>query len=387
MKILFLAESYLPKTSGVPMVVKYLAEGLVDRGYDVSLCTRFVDGTPREEIINGVKIYRFNLIKTLLKAYKGEIEEYRDFVLSSNADVIIFECSECVTTDVLLRHLDKIKGKKIFHSHGFSGMTLHPFKWNVNLKYSLGNTYNWLRFKWYYNITFKNAAKKFDSTMCLSEIDSSREWLKKNAKEVVVLQNAVDDMFCDATKENVQKDLRSLDKPYFISVATYSKQKNQIGIVREFYKADTDYALVFVGPQETEYYRMLKAEIENLRQQYGERTILTLMKVPRSYIPDIIGNAKLYLVGSTFEEYSISLIEAMAKGVPFISTNVGNARILPGGITVNSIDEMHDRICSLLNDDTLYRDLSNKGKNFVAKNCRRERTISQLIDIISEKQV
>ena len=33
-----------------------------------------------------------------------------------------------------------------------------------------------------------------------------------------------------------------------------------------------------------------------------------------------MANATLYLVGSNFEEYSISLVETMAKGVPFIST-------------------------------------------------------------------
>lgn len=32
MKILFLVESYYPKTSGVPVVTKYLAEGLAKMG-------------------------------------------------------------------------------------------------------------------------------------------------------------------------------------------------------------------------------------------------------------------------------------------------------------------------------------------------------------------
>ena len=57
-----------------------------------------------------------------------------------------------------------------------------------------------------------------------------------------------------------------------------------------------------------------------------------------------MANATLYLVGSNFEEYSISLVETMAKGVPFISTNVGNACILPGGVTVDSITDMHTKI-------------------------------------------
>ena len=203
MKILFIVENYYPKTSGVPVVVKYLAEGLAKKGHSVSVVTTFIKEIPKEEIYNEVHIYRFNLQKTLLKRYIGDINNYREFVISFQADANIFECSECVTTDVLIPVLANIKGKKIFHSHGFSGLTLKPFKWNVNIKYSLGNTYNWLRFKWYYNYYFKKNIKKFDITICLSDIDSSKKWLEKNSKKVFVLQNAVDEIFLLPTKNVV----------------------------------------------------------------------------------------------------------------------------------------------------------------------------------------
>ena len=177
MKILFIVESYFPKMSGVPVVTKYLAEGLVKKGNDVSVVTTMVKGRCVNETYNNVHIHRFNLRKTLLKRYVGDIVKYRQFVISFQADAYIFECSECVTTDVLLPILPQLSGKKIFHSHGFSGMLLKPFLWNVNIKYTIGNTYNWLRFKWYYNFYFKRMVQLFDATLCLSEIDSSRKWL------------------------------------------------------------------------------------------------------------------------------------------------------------------------------------------------------------------
>lgn len=384
MKILFLVESYFPCTSGVPVVVQYLAEGLANKGYYVSVCTKLIERVPRKEDINGVHVYRFNLRKTMLKKYVGEIEEYKNFVISSGADAVIFECSECITTDVLLKDLHKIKGKKIFHSHGFAGMKLRLLKWNVNLKYTFGNTYNWLRFKWYYGVIFKRYVKKFDTTLCLSEIDSSKRWLEKHARNVTVLQNAVDDMFCQPTKPVVYEPITKLGKPYFVSVATYSKSKNQIGIVREFFKLKTNCALVFIGPRKTEYYSYLLKEIDKLNSEYGKQNIQTLVEVPRSHIPDIIGNSALYLVGSTFEEYSISLIETMTKGVPFISTNVGNARILPGGVTINKITEMHTAIENLINDKDRYKKLSKEGQDFVAKNCRRSKAILLLENIINK---
>ena len=60
----------------------------------------------------------------------------------------------------------------------------------------------------------------------------------------------------------------------------------------------------------------------------------------------------------------------MTKGVPFISTNVGNARILPGGITIDDISEMHTYIDRLLADKNAYDSLSAAGKTFVNENCR-----------------
>ena len=385
MKILFIVESYYPKTSGVPVVTKYLAEGLAKNGNDVSVVTTMVNGRCANETFNNVHIYRINLRKTLLKRYVGDIKEYRQFVISMQADAYIFECSECVTTDVLLPILPQLRGKKIFHSHGFSGMLLKPFLWNVNLKYTIGNTYNWLRFKWYYKFYFKRMVQYFDATMCLSEIDSSRKWLEKNSKKVVILQNAVDEIFLQPTTRIQIRPFSLIKKPYLVSVATYSKQKNQINILREFFKVKSECALIFVGPVETQYYNILKAELDRLQSTSNvKREVYLLLKIDRSEIPNVIGNAALYLCGSLFEEYSISLIEAMAKGIPFISTNVGNARILPGGVTLKSISDMNVQIDRLLSDKQTYHTLSEAGRKFVNDNCRREKAVELLENTIKE---
>ena len=385
MKILFLVESYYPKTSGVPVVTKYLAEGLAKNGHDVSVVTTLVKDRCAEEVYNNVHIYRFDLRKTLSKKYVGDIIGYRKFVIAFKADVNVFECTECVTTDVLLPVLCQISGKKILHSHGFHGMKLKPFAWNMSFKYTIGNTYNWLRFKWYYNYYLKKYIHSFDAALCLSDVDSSKKWLEQNSKRVVVLQNAVDDMFDEPTSKLNIMPFVQLTKPYLVSVAVYAKVKDQIGILHEFYKTNTDCALVFVGPVENEYYNLLINEMHNLQKMApSKKDVYVLLGIPRKAIPNIIGNASLYLCGSKAEEYSISLIETMTKGVPFISTNVGNARILPGGITIDDISEMHTYIDRLLADKNAYDSLSAAGKAFVNENCRRVKAVEQLEKIIKE---
>ena len=80
-------------------------------------------------------------------------------------------------------------------------------------------------------------------------MDSSKVWLMKNAKKVNVLQNAVDDMFCETSKLISYPHIAKLNKPYLLCVCTYSKQKNQIGILREYFKSGVEACLVFIGPE------------------------------------------------------------------------------------------------------------------------------------------
>ena len=175
MKILFLPENYFPNVSGVPVVVKYLAEGLLNKSFDVTVATTSFKNEPIVDEINGVKVFRFEMYKDWKHAYVGAIDKYIKFVKEYQADVIILECSQCITTDILLPHLGELKGKKIFHSHGFSGMELKPFALKGDLKHTIGNTINWFQSKIYFGSTFKKAMPFFDATLCLSEVDSSRE--------------------------------------------------------------------------------------------------------------------------------------------------------------------------------------------------------------------
>lgn len=380
MNILFVSENYFPKVSGVPVVVRYLAEGLQEKGHKVSVATRLYGELERNEVINGINIYRFFLDQNRIFIPFGEVDKFRSFIKDFNADVIIVECAQCVTTNVLLRLLPKLKCKKIFHSHGFSGLTLKPFKKCDSLKHTIGNTFRWMIMQLYYATFFRKYIKYFDTTLCLSEIDSSKMYLEKYSKGCSVLNNAVDDEFLVPANEcEIDLPLR-----YFVSIANYSTVKNQKGILREFYATNINtYAMVFIGREKNDYYNELIGYNRLLEQKYGKRNVYFLYGVARKNIPFILQNSSLYIVASSFEEYSISIIEAMAKGVPFISTNVGNARILPGGITVNSEYEISDAIIKLINSPQEYQLLSDRGRFFVEENCIQRKAIDKINNIIS----
>lgn len=374
MKILFTVESYYPKMSGVPVVTRYLAEGLAEKGHEVHIATKWIEGRSASEEYNDVLIHRFHIKHDFLKKPFGGLSDYRNFVFDTGFDAIVCECAQCVTTDALLPYLRDFKGKKILHSHGFSGMLLKPFQLKSSLRNTLANTVNYFNWKRYYGCWLKQYVDEFDTIFCLSEVDSSRTYLEKYAPgKVQILSNAAEDIFFEyKEKKNPLIDyVPGLEKEYFISVANYREYKNQIDILKEFYKLmDSRYAMVFIGSTKTTYYNKLLQIKRELDQKYGEKKVYCLTGVDRKDIPGIINGASLYLVGSKFEEFSISLIECMALGIPFVSTDVGNARILPGGKTINNISEMHKAIADILLNIGLKEEYSRQGKLYTRENCR-----------------
>ena len=75
----------------------------------------------------------------------------------------------------------------------------------------------------------------------------------------------------------------------------------------------------------------------------------------------------------------------MAVGTPFISTNVGNARTLPGGVTIDDIGEMHQVIDKLIENKEKYLDLQKKGKDYAYQNCRVDAAVDKLQHYLLQK--
>lgn len=380
MNITFIVESYYPSSGGVQNVTKYLAEGLAKLNHNVTIVTT-QKYYAKEEILNGVKIKRFNIKKSKLKKYSGEINEYINYILEQNEDYVIFECTENITTDLLLPYLDRIKGKRILHMHGCYGLTLKPFIIKESIIKTIGNTYNYFYWNiYYYPYFLSKYINKFDATISLSEVDSGIKYLNKNFKgKRYILGNAADDIFFNILEDGTKK-YDFMNKQYFLSVANYRTIKNQIKLLEQFEKSKykEEYNLVFIGNEKNKYYKKLV----KLKDKMKLRNVYILTGIPRKEIPIITKNSFVYLVASTYEEYSISIIEAMTLGIPFITTNVGNAKLLPGGIVLKNINEMSTKINEIIEEKELYLKLSDDGKRYAFENCKIEKCIKDLLKIL-----
>lgn len=379
MKVLFTTFSYYPETSGVPVVVQYLAEGLAKRGHDVSVvtCMNHHD-YKRQETLNGVTIYRFDWGQTFFKKKYGEYKEYIKFVTDFPKDVLILECLQCHTTDILLPYLDKMRSKVAIHAHGAPGILMKPFGWEGDMLHTIGHTHNWMRWKRYYGHYFPKYASKIHIGICLSLCASDMDYLSQHVPHVSIAENAANDIFFDENMKNqdVLEYIKIKNKRYVLNISNYSERKNQLLLMDAFAKTGLkDVSLVLIGSKPNTYYRKCVKYAEKLNAKYG-LDIQILHGIERSLFPAIIKNADLFAMTSKWEEYPVSLVEAMAVGTPFFSTPVGNAHILPGGITSRYDEEIPSLLKTLLVNRSLLNQFGNQGKEYALKH----NTLSTVLD-------
>lgn len=122
----------------------------------------------------------------------------------------------------------------------------------------------------------------------------------------------------------------------FITVGRFSKEKNQrmmLHAFAELLKKGCDARLVMLGKGEEE---------ENLRALARELGISEQIDFAGFVVnvEDYLGNADVFLLSSDYEALPLALLEAMAAGLPIISTDVGGVQdiVTDNGILISAGD-------------------------------------------------
>jgi len=132
-------------------------------------------------------------------------------------------------------------------------------------------------------------------------------------------------------------------------------QKNPIGVIRALAKLDEkgfkNWKLVWLGDGP------LREETQQLADELGLSNKIELLGfVPWQNLFDILDTADLFLLNSVSEGLSRSILEAMARALPVVSTTVGGwAEILPWE---DVVEPQHDDLLA----DKLYEVLKNPDR-------------------------
>jgi glycosyltransferase involved in cell wall biosynthesis len=345
MKILFTVAYYYPTVGGAEEVVRQVAQGLVKRGHQVTIATSYVPERLYKEI-NGVKVESFAIKGNMVKGISGEIEKFRNFLINSNFDIICNYAAQSWTTDLMFEVFDVVKAKKVLIPCGYSGLAL----WSKKILY------------WNYFRKLPFYLKKYDHIVYHSENYIDKTFGDKyGIKHYSIIPNAIhiNEMQTSVVKFRGLYNIKT--KYILLNVSNHFGLKGHSLLANAFKRLNRDdVTLVIIGNRVSGlagcYDKCLKVA------SYNPRVVL-LENTPREHVISAFHEADVFVLGSKVECFPLVILESMAAGVPFVSTNVGCVQELSGGIIIDSIDGMVTNINRLLDDITLREILSISGKN------------------------
>ncbi|MCI9594310.1 MAG: glycosyltransferase family 4 protein [Lachnospiraceae bacterium] len=388
MHIVFVTHTYWPHLDGVQMVNQYMAEGLVNAGYRVTVLTSKLEGYNQYEMHNGVEIYRF-IHKPILKFNFGESKKFKKFLLDNRTtiDILIVVAAQSFAGDWTMQVSSKLSCKKIMYMHGMKSEYVDIYKMKSIchfIRECMLSLWSCFYFKHYWN-----KVMDFDAAVHLFEKDSSYNYFKKHGFEKnIVIKNGCNSELFGEIKNNKENDLvrRKYDirDKYFLYVANYSKNKNQKMALKAYYMAEIEgIAMVFVGCDKNGYFNELKNMNHVLAESDNEKHCVKIFcGISREDTLFMIKNAYAIVMSSDSEYLPISILEGLTARKPYISTNVGLISRLPGGVIIHNEKELVYWMEYFANHPNYVNKLGDLGKEYADKELHIDDKIEQLKEII-----
>ncbi|MBE6909141.1 MAG: glycosyltransferase family 4 protein [Ruminococcaceae bacterium] len=381
MKAYFVCYTYWPNKDGVQMVTQYLAEGLATLGHDVTVVTTRQQAQPRLEAHNGVSIQRFQMTKKL-KVPVGEKVEFQKFLLEnlSAGDALITVCSPSGFSAWTFEIVDKLPCKKILYQHGMYDGRLHLDR--VHSAVRLAKLLLLTPYSEQYHKRHWKQIMQYDACIHLFENDSSYSYFERHGfhKNYVINNSCEEAVFLEQHDESIPAKY-GIEKRYFLYVGNYCAAKNQMKAVRLFAQAacpDTD--LVLIGSTENDYAKSVRALIETQKATEGKVHLLT--GISREDTVELIKNSYACLLTSENEYLPITIIESLAAGKPYISTNVGVVPQLPGGVVGHNDEELTYWMRYFASHEDYVQQLGEIGHTYAVENCMPRDKVRKLEKII-----
>lgn len=195
-----------------------------------------------------------------------------------------------------------------------------------------------------------------------------------------VIHHGVDDAYRNVTADDVARvrAVYGLAKPYILFVGTIEPRKN-VGLLLDAYaqlrpSIRDEYELVVVGPQGW------SSESTIARLTGGLRGVRYLGYVPERDLPGVTAGAAVFLYPSLYEGFGFPVAQAMAAGVPVITSNLSSLPEIAGDaamlIDPRSLAEMTGSMERVLLTPSFARDLAARGRaraaHFTWERCATE---------------
>ena len=388
LKILITTFTFPPNMDGVAQAAAAMAHGLVERGHDVVVATGSLaarrDFNPQPRL--RVKQFDINVDENALL----DAASMRQFILDEHPDVIICHCWEIWSTAEAEQVFNQLHARKILISHGYGTHIWHP---RVRPPFGLGVWFRGLkkviRLPW--------TMRRYDRVVFLSKKHDWNRFFDHRIAKLSgyrgsrVIPNGTDVNPVRGSVEQFRKTHVHGTGLVVCCVANYVRLKNQAVALRAFRKARLkDATLILIGSEFNAYSRELQLLDEQLRSSYPNGTVLFLEKLDRPTTLAAYAACDVFMLTSKTEAQPTVILEAMAAGKPYLSTNVGCASELPGGIVTDGERALAAALVSLQNDEAIRLTLGATGRKAVLETFSREKVLDaqehMILELFAETQ-
>ena len=343
----------------------------------------------------GVGWYIFNIVKGLVQNNKNDYTaEFINFMNRHNVKKQINYDIKMKQNKLIPYKIYNILTQKLKISHNFLMGTksdiYHFFNFTIpkNIKGKVINTI--------YDTVFisapetmgdrktlkeyKYGAQKSDLIITISESAKKDivDHLKVPKEKIKIIYPGIDfEKYSREIEKNKLRKIRKkykLPKKYILYLGTIEPRKNIVRIINSFLEyrnlTKSDIKLVIAGGKGWKYEKIMK-----LVEQNKENIVLT------GYIEEedkiaLYKMAELFVFPSLYEGFGMPVLEAMAAGVPVVTSNVSSLPEVAGDATILvdplNEDEIFEAYKKILSDKNLRRDMIEKGleqaKKFQWKN-------------------
>lgn len=354
MRIFITVPNFPPFNSGLGNATASQARMLSEHGAQVVVCT---GGEQRssERSPQGYVVERFSVsgARWLGNPIRGDDGNYLAFLKSSKADLLLMNAWQTWSTDIPLRHLAELPGRKVLYSHGLATdiwISSQPLR--SALRCALWRPYRW---------RLSSMLRSLDGLLLLAEsgcdsrFDDADLATQLNIPRKVI-PNAVPDYALAGRNYPQSFDQRHT----LIDVGAFDIAKGHDFVLRAYAasKAMNRLPLQLLGQQDTPLVPALQALGRSLGITDGMLTIQ--MGVSGAALFERYRQALGLISGSHTECQPLVLLDAMAAGTPFVARATGCIPSMRGGVAVETVKEATSAINALF-DENHWQVLSQAG--------------------------
>lgn len=174
----------------------------------------------------------------------------------------------------------------------------------------------------------------------------------------------------------------SLPEHYILYLGGYSFRKNNARLIQAYHQLGDlrrTAKLVLAGNIHPKFKQQLQQQIDRLGMK---NDVIWFGHVSQVNLPILYSAAEVFAYPSLYEGFGLPVLEAMACGVPVVTTNAGSLAEVAGdaALKVNpvDIDEISNALINIVSDEKLRGNLINKGKQQILKFSWKETAIKTL---------